>query len=261
MNLLLILLITWGSTTDLEKGIEALEAFQLEEAIKYLKAAKGEGPYRYTDYVKLHEELGIAYTYLGEKALALDTFDMLLTLDPGFAISYTLSPKVTFVFEEARKQASNMVPPTIHLSWASKQKVNQPISVTLEVASDPKKYLISAKLHTKLADEKDYQSQSIKLPLEGGQTQVALPPQAPEAQENRILQLYLTAYDQQGNQVYLLGNPQTPREISLGYDVVIPWYRKWWVWAVVGGVIAAGTGVTVYLVTREPGNTVEGRFN
>ena len=37
-----------------------------------------------------------------------------------------------------------------------------------------------------------------------------------------------------------------------------PWWRKWWVWAITGSVIAAGTGIAVYAASWEPSNTVGG---
>ena len=97
------------------KGSKALAEFRPEKAVKLLKKATKEGPYGYQDYVRLHEELGIAYAYVEDQAAAKREFSLVLMLDPGHAISYTLSPKVTFLFEQARQQANERQPPVIDL--------------------------------------------------------------------------------------------------------------------------------------------------
>jgi hypothetical protein len=75
-----------------------------------------------------------------------------------------------------------------------------------------------------------------------------------------VLQLYLVASDPDGNQVLMLGDPARPREISLSFEKPEAWYRKWWVWALVGGVVAAGTGTAVYFGLQEPPDRIHGTF-
>ncbi len=67
-------------------------------------------------------------------------------------------------------------------------------------------------------------------------------------------------FDSEGNEVLVWAGPARPREILLRYDAPSPWYRKWWVWAIAGGVVAVGTGATVFAVTRDPSDTVDGDF-
>ena len=76
-----------------------------------------------------------------------------------------------------------------------------------------------------------------------------------------MLQIYLSIHDQQGNQVLMLGSEERPREIPLKYVEPEPWYNKWWVWAIVGGVVAAGTGTAVYFLLYEPPASVPGSFH
>ncbi|MCG8418671.1 MAG: hypothetical protein MJE77_12095 [Proteobacteria bacterium] len=49
--------------------------------------------------------------------------------------------------------------------------------------------------------------------------------------------------------------------LALAYRRPVPWYRKWWVWATIGGVLAASTGAAVYALSQEPPNTVGGRLD
>ena len=66
--------------------------------------------------------------------------------------------------------------------------------------------------------------------------------------------------EKEGEKLTQIGDQNRPRVITLNYEEPEPWYRKWWVWAVVGGVVAAGTGVTVGLLLQEPSDTVDGSF-
>ena len=54
---------------------------------------------------------------------------------------------------------------------------------------------------------------------------------------------------------------EAPREIPLSYQAKQPWYRKWWTWAAIGGVVAAGTGTTVYLLSIDPPDRIDGGFD
>lgn len=49
-----------------------------------------------------------------------------------------------------------------------------------------------------------------------------------------------------------MGQPGAAARIPLRYDPPPPWYRRWWVWAATGSVVALGTGVGVWAATREP---------
>ena len=52
---------------------------------------------------------------------------MLLALDPGHFLSYTLSPKATFVFEKVRNQTR--VAPAIDVSWEHGGKVGDAVPI------------------------------------------------------------------------------------------------------------------------------------
>ena len=51
--------------------------------------------------------------------------------------------------------------------------------------------------------------------------------------------------------VVVLSRPPT-EDGSSRSTAGVPFYRRWWFWTAVGGVVAAGTGVGVYLATRTP---------
>ena len=238
----------------LARGIKSLAAFEVTEAIRYLTQATKLAPYTHFQYVRLHEQLGIAHAYLGNKRLARESFDMLLSLAPRHLLSYTLSPKVTFLFEQARRQLQQI--PQIELRWPRVLKVFQPVPIELEVLADPKQFLKTATIYTRKKGDTRFHRFDISLHKPSTHQSIVLP--SLESKRAETLQLYAIASDAQGNEVLSWASKENPREIPLAYHPPTRWYRKWWVWATIGGVVAAGTGAVVYGVTRSPSDTVSG---
>jgi tetratricopeptide (TPR) repeat protein len=242
----------------LRKGEKQLEAFLPEEAAAELEKARASGPYRHGDYVRVFEQLSVAYAYLGNEKKALESFDMVLALSPGHAISYTLSPQATFLFERARKEAASRTPPAVRVTWPRRLDVAKPVPVEVEVMADPKAFLSRARLFARRAGDESYSVYEVSLPTDGTFERIVLPPVAPDAASPQGLDMYLAAYDPRGNEVLLWGAPDRPNTLELSYDPPTPWYKKWWVWTIAGSAVALGTGVAVYAITREPGATVDG---
>jgi hypothetical protein len=245
---------------SLDKGAELLAEFRAEDAVILLEDAKTEGPYTRADYIRLFEQLGIAYAYLDRSKDALAAFDMLLALDPGRAISYTLSPKVTFLFEKARGAAADRAAPTIDLRWPLGKTVSEPIPLDVEVVADPRKFLKRAKIQHRMKGAPEYQTIELALPAGREPQRIDLPPGAPNSTKDEVVELYLVAYDQAGNEVHQWGTANRPREIAVRYEAPDPWYSKWWFWAIAGSVVAAGASAAVFAATREPGPTVGGEL-
>ncbi len=241
----------------LETGATALAAFRVEEALKHLKRAKQKGPYSHAAHIRLYEQLGIAHSYLGNESEALSAFDMLLSLAPQHLLSYTLSPKVTFLFERARKQKRRL--PALQLNWPRNLDVTKPVPVEIEVIEDPKRFLNTAEIHVRRKGASTFNRVEVRLSKPGNYQRVSLPP--PKTAQPETLQVYVTASDKTGNQVLSWASKETPRELSLGYTPPQKWYKKWWVWAAVGSAVAASTGAIVYGATREPSTTVGGTID
>ena len=246
----------------LDAAVRELVGFKAEEAAVLLEAARREGPYRHDDHVRLYEKLGVAYAYLDDEARALAAFDMVLALEPGHAISYTLSPKVTFLFEKARKNAQTLEPPLVRVSWPRELRVDEPIPFEVEVLADRKSFLRRARLHTK--NERDgsgYRFVDFDLAAPGSYERVVIPAPAPESSQDEVVNVYLTAFDSTGNEVLLWGDASRPRDVTVRHEAESPWYAKWWVWGIAGGVAAVTTGAIVFAATREPPDQVDGRFS
>ena len=250
-----------GSTEGraaIEAGATALREFRLEDATTLLEQAKTLGPYPHGDLVRLNEQLGIAYAYVDREADAQRSFERLLELEPAHVLSYTLSPKVTFVFERVRKQQSERPTTAIDLSWPRTLEVSQAIPVEIAVESDPQKRLVQASLHIRKRGDRDFRLADVTLPDAGSYRTVRLP--AAGGQRPETIELFLSARDHHGNEIYLLGGPERPREVALGYTPPTPWYKRTSLWVAAGVGAAVITGGIVYALTREPPALIGGSF-
>ncbi len=247
-----------GDTQLLDDAGAALADFDAERAVGLLERAKNAGPWKWADHARLYEQLGVAYAYLEKPEPTAAAFEMLLAIDPARAISYTLSPKVTFLFEKARKKVLETASPAMHVSWKTDLDVTEEVPIEVEVVEDPRLFLVRGVLGWRLKGSPRYELRRFALPAKGVRHVEVLPAQGSTKRES--LEIYVAGLDGDGNEVLLWASPTRPREVVLDYDPPTPWYGKWWVWTIAGAAVAAGATATAIAVTREPGPTVEGSF-
>jgi len=236
-------------------GKQALAKLDVEVAQQALAAADAGGPLDHDTNVTLWEQRGISAAYLDDERGAGAAFEMMLALDPGHFLSYTLSPKATFVFERVRNDARARGVPALDVVWPHGQRVGDPVPLDLEVVADPKRFLRRATLFVRTRGDAGWRAADIVL-ASAAERRVVLPPV--DARKPVSLELYLRAYDDHGNEVLTWADPARPREIPLRYDPPIPWYRRGWFYAAAGTVAAAAVGVTVYKLTIAPPDKISG---
>jgi hypothetical protein len=236
-------------------GKQALARLDVDLARKALDDADRGGPLDHDANVTLWEQRGIAAAYMDDERAASAAFDMLLALDPGHFLSYTLSPKATFVFEKVRNDARAHGVPALDVNWSHGQRVGDPVPLDLEVVADPKRFLRRATLFVRTRGDAGWRAADVAL-ASAADRRIVLP--AVDAQKPVSLELYLRAYDDRGNEVLTWADPARPREIPLRYDPPTPWYRRGWFYAAAGTVAAAAVGVTVYKLTIAPPDKVTG---
>lgn len=235
-------------------GKDLLAKSDVANAKLALDAADRGGPLDHDANVMLWEQRGLAAAYLEDEPTATAAFDMLLSLDPSHFLSYTLSPKATFVFEKVRNEMKKRGVPVVEVSWEHGQKVGDPVPLDVEVLADPKKFLHRATVFVRTRGEPSWRAADLTLGMRDAR--VLLP--GVQAQKATSIELYLRAYDDRGNEVLAWADPARPREIPLRYDPPTKWYRKWWVYAIGGSALALGTGVAVYELTIAPPDKVGG---
>jgi tetratricopeptide (TPR) repeat protein len=255
--------LTLSSTVShraLDEAVAALADFRPQEAIVLLERAAAEGPYDWRHHVLLEEQIGIANAYLGRNDAALAAFERLLALDPGHAVSYTLSPKVTFVFERARERARSQPAPAIEISWPQGSTVSDPIPIEIEVASDPQRWFTRGTVHYRTrGDTNAYTPLELALHPSGKRSHLTIP--AVGGEREASLELYFVARDARGNETYLWHSPAHPRDIALTYEPREAWYAEWWLWAIVGGAVAAAGVGAALIATHEPDRETQGTFS
>jgi len=239
------------------EGKRALAQLDVDVAKLALAAADRGGPLDHDANVTLWEQRGIAAAYVDDEPTASAAFDMLLALDPSHFLSYTLSPKATFVFEKVRNQTRQRGVPALDINWPHGQRVGDPVPIDLEVLADPKQFLRRATVFVRTRGETSWRAAD--LALDARERHLVLP--AVQAARPVSLELYLRAYDDHGNEVLTWADAARPREIPLRYDPPTPWYRRTWFYAALGGVLAAGVGLTVYELTIAPPGTVTGKVH
>jgi hypothetical protein len=234
-------------------GKQALARLEVDAARAALDAADRGGPLDHEANVTLWEQRGIAAAYVDDERAAGAAFDMLLALDPGHFLSYTLSPKATFVFEKVRNDSKARGMPALDVNWPHGQRVGEPVPLDLEIVADPKRFLHRATVFVRTRGDAAWRAADVALAA-GTDRRILLPPI--QAARPVSLELYLRAYDDRGNEVLTWADARRPREIPLRYDPPTPWYRRAWFYAAIGTVVAAGVGITVYELTLAPPDKV-----
>jgi hypothetical protein len=239
-------------------GKQALARLDVEVARAALEGAERGGPLDHDTNVTLWEQRGIAAAYVDDERTASAAFDMLLALDPSHFLSYTLSPKATFVFEKVRNEARARGVPALDVNWPHGQRVGDPVPIDLGVVADPKQFLRRATVFVRTRGEADWRAADVTL-ASAADHRIVLPPVI--AEKPVSLELYLRAYDDRGNEVLTWADAARPREIPLRYDPPTPWYQRTWFYAAAGTFVAASVGLTVYELTIKPPDKVSGNVS
>ncbi len=239
---------------EIVAGKAALDKFAVDEATVALDAGAAHGPLARDSNITLWEQRGIAAAYVDDAPHAREAFDMLLALDPGHFLSYKISPKATFVFEEVRNQEAHRVP-ELDVDWPRDERVGAAVPLTIGVLADPKRLLGRAEVYVRARGEKRWRAADLALHV-GAEQHVVIPPVVATAPTS--LELYVRAYDANGDEVLTWADAAHPREIALRYEPPTPWYRKWWVITIAAGAVAAATGIIVYEETLALPNLIDG---
>lgn len=242
-----------AASAPLDDAEAALTAFDAEGALTALADARAAGTFTLPDHVRYFAALGVAHAYLEHEDASLDAFVRLLRLAPGHAIPYTLPPRVTFLFERARKVAGP--PPRIDLGWPRGLRTDQPLPLVVEVLDDPRGVLDHARLFWRDDAEASFRSRRVELPPVGRYATVELPAFGAEVTTDRTRQMYLSAFDPSGDERLRVGDATAP--LTVAQLAPTPWHSKWWVWTAIGTAVAAGTATAVFVATRSPPETVD----
>ena len=232
-------------------------------ALAALTTAAAE-PLALADHVRLWELRGTVHSYLAfdapddpaPAAAAREAFDRLLAIAPEHHLSCEEGSKASLRFERTRRELAERAGRELEITWPRTTRVGQPIPIDLETVADPARVLHRLELFSRVRGETTWRVAELTLPPPGARTRIYLP--AVAADDDTALELYGVAADPDGNQTLAWAAPTRPRELPLRFDPPTPWYRRWWVWAIAGGAVAVGAGVTTYALTWSPSGSVGG---
>jgi hypothetical protein len=244
-----------AGVADVEAGREAIARYDMDTAVAALERSRGM-PFDHANNILWWEQRGIAHAYLDQPSEAVAAFDHLLLIDPAHLLSYELSTKATLAFAQARAAAEARGAPMLDVQWRRDQRLGEAVPIEVETVADPGGILKKATIYVRARGESAWRAADFALAAPGKVANVRLP--AVAGTKSITLEMYAVASDDTGTEVLTWASPGRPREIALRYDPPTPWYRKWWVWAAAGGVVAVGTGIIVYATVWEPGPVVGG---
>lgn len=240
----------------------AQEVPDMDAALAALDRADDE-PLDLASHVRLWESRGVVRAYLAaaeptptNEDAARVAFDRLLAIAPTHQLRCDISEQATLRFERVRATLEARAPRELEVTWPRDRKVGEPVAVDVETIADPVGVLRSATIYLRVRGATAWDATEVMLPPPGQRARVWLP--AVRAQASTGVELFAVAHDRDGNDTLRWASPERPRDIPLRFDPPTPWYRTWWVWAIAGGAVAVGAGVTTYAQTWSPSGDVGG---
>lgn len=243
-----------GGTADLDLAAAAIPEVEIDSALAALDRA-GSRPLDHASYLRLWELRGIAHATAEQADAARAAYAHLLAADPGHGIDCELGRALTRPFEDARAAGAGQAAPELELRWRRDLRLGEPVPIEIETIADPAALMHDLTVYVRPRGEQAWRAADVAVPAPGTVRRLLLPPTA--GTRPTTLELFAVASDAGGNEVHLWASPDRPREVPLRYDPPTRWYRKWWVWAVAGGVVAVGTGVGVYAAVWQPSDTLD----
>jgi tetratricopeptide (TPR) repeat protein len=208
------------------------------------------------DRARAYEYLGMSWLILGKKPKARAAFEELLAIDPHYTLSDpSHSPKLREFFEEVR---SAFVPGYGKSEGEAELEHDAPTGATAGRPIEMQVVVIrgaplvhDVTLHARRQGLLEYASAPLR--GEGGRWKLSYSP--PREAADYTLEYYVEARDEKGRVVARVASPERPIPLAVhGVPVVVaaqPWYKRWYVWAAVGAVVAGGAVIGAVAGTAE----------
>ena len=243
----------------LDRGLALLAEDDVKGAIETLEMISG--GLSHEELVQLKESLGVALAYAGRKEEARQAFLELLAVAPGHVLPYTISPKATFVYQEARAEMARKRAAEIELALPPALPFDEQVELTLTCRANPLGLLqrleVCQRVKHPAATFDCVEVQALKVDEARLVSLPAVPASAASQVDTEgapaILQLVVTGFDAHDNEVYRGPSRAHPKEVPMGVEVPGPWYTSPWLWGGVGAlVVAAAVTTTVAIILLQP---------
>lgn len=214
---------------------------------------------------RIYWAIGENAVYLRREPAALDAFDRLLALDPAFEPPRVTPPRVRAAFETARTRLAESGPPTLRAEPPAEPRAASPLPFRLR-ATGLRRGDRAIVFHRTLLAES--WSASAAAPAADGSLVATLP-----ARPAGAIEWYAEIQDLDGFRRTGVGSPLAPETLRIPAGLApatlapapaapapAPVWAEPWVWAVVGGVVAAG-GVLTWVALQPQAGTVHLRVS
>jgi len=204
--------------------------------------------------IRLYHIRGLCQASLRNYDQAQEEFARLLTLDPRFRLSNKIAPRIRAPFEKAKRKD----PVGLKIKILPLARIATPgksLGFSIEVISNPFNMAESVQIWYRHGHLGKFSS--IHSPILGlGQKKLTISSTAWESQSGHKQLFWFAAIEGKNKaQLANLGNVSQPRRIKVDYSKPLApmtvvdtpagrdgeeyshWYKQWWVWAIVGGVL------------------------
>ncbi|MCU1278028.1 MAG: hypothetical protein JWM53_1574, partial [bacterium] len=243
--------------TRMTEGEQRYQNQEYRAAIEAFDAVVHDPIATRVDRARAYEYLGMSWLILGKKPKARAAFEELLAIDPHYTLSDpTHSPKLREFFEEVR---TSFVPGYGKSEGDAELEHDAPTSAvagrTLEmhvVVIRGAPLVRQVTLHVRRQGMLEYVDQ----PMRGDAGRWKLSYAPPRDVVDYTLEYYVEARDDKGRVVGRVASPERPIPLAVhGVPNVAagptPWFKRWYVWAAVGGVVAGAAIAGVVAGTAE----------
>jgi tetratricopeptide (TPR) repeat protein len=225
------------------------------EAARRALARGGNGP---AEVRALYELLGSALAIVGQTAEAGAEFRRLLALDPQHRLADGASPKIQAPFAKAQDEARGARALAASHAPPARARHDRALPLVVKVANDPLRMARTVRVVYRLPGEASESSLEAVASVGAVVLGLALPALGAHPGQ---LRYRVELLDRDGNVLLARGTAEAPFAVALESAVAeqppaaSPWYRRWWVWTIVG-VVAAGATTAAVLATRSRGEEV-----
>jgi tetratricopeptide (TPR) repeat protein len=195
---------------------------------------------------------GLVAARAGQVEIARGNFARALALDPSLQLANDADQPTASAWADAQKQLADRKP--LGLSHVPPKDVRpgQAAHIVVQPSADPLGLISQFVAYYRIAGRNEYSS--VRVRHDVGTIEIA--PALPSPPGGARVEYYLAALDALDSELVLDGSPERPFAFAIVSPASGPnqtaehaWYRRWWVWSLVGG--AAIAGVTgAYLATR-----------
>jgi tetratricopeptide (TPR) repeat protein len=253
----------------IEQAKNLLDEGEFERALKAIDVGLNRAEVTAPTAARLYELQGTAWLYLGKDEKARESFENLLRLSRGYQLAKGSSGKARALLEEIRSRMAAASPPpkapTVEV-LPLQAIAGQPVELRADVRDLP----AGARPRAFWRQPGAARFGSSPMSEAGNERWAAQVPgfEVPDG-ERGVLEYYVEIADAQGNRLggagsserpmalQVLGRPrptvqageEKPPAPAVAEEIAEPWYRKWWVWTIAGGLaIGAGAAVAYPLV-------------